>query len=209
MVAVGVETFDHLDLGVSVTDSRATILYINERAREIYAMPHQAALIGQSLRALEPSEFFLERADLLERLVSTGRSGVVREIVAGRQIVSDFLVTGAAVPESDRLCLGFHSPRPGLLAKAVDRSSGVLECRVHDWGCLRVLTRREFEVLALICEGKSTAEIAVELHRAEETIKSHKASLMRKLGCENAVQLAKVGWVAGITRRDAEVFARD
>lgn len=207
-VTVGIEMFDHLDLGVCLTDARATILYVNERTREMYGLPPRSDLIGRSLRAHAPSEFFLERAALVERVISTGRCAVVREIVAGRQFVSHFLLTVSGDQGVDRLCLGFHVACPRVLRNAPDPMDEFCECSLHDWGHLGTLTKREMEVLVMICEGKTAADIAADLHRTEETVKSHKASLLRKLGCENSVQLAKIGWLAGITRRDLESFSR-
>jgi PAS domain S-box-containing protein len=44
------------------------------------------------------------------------------------------------------------------------------------------LTRREREVLALVCQGRSDAEIATELRLARTTARNHVVSLYRKLG---------------------------
>ncbi len=174
----------------------------------MYGIPHDAPLIGRNLWAIEPSGFCAKRAEMVERLLSTGRSAVVREIVGGRQIVSHFLVTAWGDLPGEQVCMGFHEFSAGVLDRAADQIGGCSEPWVYDWGPLGVLTKREMEVLVMICEGKTAADIAADLHRTEETVKSHKASLLRKLGCENSVQLAKIGWLAGLTRRDVEVFSR-
>jgi PAS domain S-box-containing protein len=57
---------------------------------------------------------------------------------------------------------------------------------------LKRLTEREKEVLALIAEGLSVAEIARRLHRSTKTIESHRLSLGRKLGVDNRVKLARL-----------------
>ena len=44
------------------------------------------------------------------------------------------------------------------------------------------LTPREREVLALVCQGRSDAEIAAELGLARTTARNHVVSLYRKLG---------------------------
>jgi PAS domain S-box-containing protein len=62
------------------------------------------------------------------------------------------------------------------------------------------LTRREVDVLRLIGEGLSTAQIAARLHRSEWTIKSHRVSLGRKLGVSNRVALARVAIESGLVR---------
>jgi DNA-binding NarL/FixJ family response regulator len=59
------------------------------------------------------------------------------------------------------------------------------------------LTDRELEVFQLIGEGRSTREIAEELHLSVKTIEAHRANMSRKLNVANAVELTQlaVHWV--------------
>jgi DNA-binding NarL/FixJ family response regulator len=52
------------------------------------------------------------------------------------------------------------------------------------------LTAREREVLDLVGEGLSNAEIASRLHVGVTTVKTHVTALMTKTGCPNRVRLA-------------------
>jgi DNA-binding NarL/FixJ family response regulator len=61
------------------------------------------------------------------------------------------------------------------------------------------LTIREKEVLILVCEGLTNADIATKLAVSRETIKSELKRMFRKLGVTNrtsaAVLLVKQRWV--------------
>ncbi|WP_152363021.1 response regulator [Microlunatus speluncae] len=63
------------------------------------------------------------------------------------------------------------------------------------------LTRREREVLALLSDGSSNAEIGRRLHLVEGTVKAHVSAILIKLEVANRVQAALLGYEAGLTRR--------
>lgn len=54
------------------------------------------------------------------------------------------------------------------------------------------LTEREQEVIDLMVEGKTRAQIAEELHRSPSTIDKHRLSAMRKLGATSDCQLGAI-----------------
>jgi two-component system, NarL family, response regulator NreC len=53
------------------------------------------------------------------------------------------------------------------------------------------LTDREFEILRMIGQGMSVAEIALKLGRSVKTIEAHRANLREKLGLKRAAELAR------------------
>jgi len=53
------------------------------------------------------------------------------------------------------------------------------------------LTPREEEVVKLIAEAHTNAQIAEILHMAEKTVESHRANVLRKLGMRDRVQLVR------------------
>jgi DNA-binding NarL/FixJ family response regulator len=53
------------------------------------------------------------------------------------------------------------------------------------------LTPREEEVVKLIAEAHTNAQIAEILHLSEKTVESHRANLLRKLGMRDRVELVR------------------
>lgn len=62
----------------------------------------------------------------------------------------------------------------------------------------RALTAREREVLELIAQGMSNAEIAAELYLSEATVKTHVARVLQKTASRDRVQAVVFAFEAGI-----------
>ena len=54
------------------------------------------------------------------------------------------------------------------------------------------LTKREIEVLQLICEQFTNGEIAEKLFISQRTVEGHRNNLLSKLGCKNSIGLVVV-----------------
>jgi DNA-binding NarL/FixJ family response regulator len=82
-------------------------------------------------------------------------------------------------------------PAPAQSALAVDSSLG--------------LTRRELEILQLVAEGYSNAELARRLWVTEPTIKFHLSNVYRKLHVSNRTEASRWAQLHGLLSRSAPV----
>ncbi len=65
-----------------------------------------------------------------------------------------------------------------------------------------LLTSREREVLQLVAEGRTSAEIANRLFISPRTAEGHRANLMKKLGLQNNADLIRLALKRGILPMD-------
>ncbi|MDW5597440.1 response regulator transcription factor [Conexibacter stalactiti] len=91
---------------------------------------------------------------------------------------------------------------PTVTRRLLDRFAAVLpagadEQRLPDLG---ELTERELDVLRLVAQGLSNAELAQRLVLTEATVKTHVSSVLRKLGLRDRVQAVVLAYEVGLAR---------
>jgi NarL family two-component system response regulator LiaR len=64
------------------------------------------------------------------------------------------------------------------------------------------LSERELEVLKLIADGMSNAEMAARLFLSEKTVKGHVSNILSKLHLADRTQAAVYAWREGVVRKD-------
>ena len=67
-------------------------------------------------------------------------------------------------------------------------------------GALSVLSPREIQVLRLVADGKTSKEIATMLDLSEQTVRSYRKTMMKKLGVNNVAGLTQLALSAGLTQ---------
>ena len=74
-----------------------------------------------------------------------------------------------------------------------------LEGVMIDITAMKTLTKTEKKILDHLMQGKSNKEIAFETGRSRRTVEDHRASIMKKLGVDNIVDLTRIALKSGIS----------
>jgi len=90
---------------------------------------------------------------------------------------------------------------PRVVARVVQQTQGVHTSAPNPF---TELSPRELEVLLLIAEGLTNAEIAVRLVISEKTVKVHVSNILSKLHLFDRTKAAVFAWQQGLVRRDQQ-----
>jgi RNA polymerase sigma factor (sigma-70 family) len=88
---------------------------------------------------------------------------------------------------------------PSITRKVIDRATSRPRVEATNEAALERLTPREREVLELMAQGMSNAEIAAALVVEETTVKTHVKRVLGKLGLRDRVQAVIFAYESGIT----------
>lgn len=178
---------------VSILDINGRFLAANDLIEQAFGVA-PGGLVGRNLSEFMSREVFEDRLEVIRRVAATGRAENTVGTTWG--VTSQCAFRPVATPPGG-------VPRVlHVLGIAGRDPHGVSVSRLKhdDFGELEKLTEREREVLSLIGEGLSTAEIANRLHRSVKTIEWHRASLGTKLNVSNRVELAQIALRLGLVR---------
>jgi DNA-binding NarL/FixJ family response regulator len=136
-----------------------------------------------------PRVLMLTTFDLDEHVfdaLAAGASGFLLKDATAERLFDAVRVVAAgeallAPTVTRRLIQRFAGLRPGAVPPGLDE-----------------LTPRETEVLRLLAEGLSNAEIAARLVLGEETVKTHVSRVLRKLGLRDRAQAVVLAYESGL-----------
>jgi DNA-binding CsgD family transcriptional regulator len=172
---------DELAHGVLIASSQGRLLHANQAARQVLSRRHALALQDGHLQTRDPAQARLLQQALAK--AATGRRSLVTLPTAGGWSLSVALVPLRS-DGSPAAPIALFLSRPGVC------DSLMLCFFARSYG----LTNSEEQVLAILCQGYSAPEIAVQLKVAVSTVRSHVRSLCAKTH-SNGVR-ALVGRVA-------------
>ncbi|MFE7093269.1 response regulator [Streptomyces erythrochromogenes] len=89
---------------------------------------------------------------------------------------------------------------PNITKRLITEFSRLGAPRAPSRARIDVLTERETEVLSLIAQGLSNAEISEHLVLAEQTVKTHVSRILVKLGLRDRTQAAVFAYECGLIR---------
>ncbi|MCI4082771.1 response regulator transcription factor [Streptomyces sp. MMS21 TC-5] len=89
---------------------------------------------------------------------------------------------------------------PNITKRLITEFSRLGAPRAPSRARIDVLTERETEVLSLIAQGLSNAEISEHLVLAEQTVKTHVSRILVKLGLRDRTQAAVFAYESGLVR---------
>ncbi|MEU9714559.1 response regulator transcription factor [Streptomyces sp. NPDC047976] len=89
---------------------------------------------------------------------------------------------------------------PNITKRLITEFSRLGAPRAPSRARIEELTERETEVLSLIAQGLSNAEIATHLVVAEQTVKTHVGRILVKLGLRDRTQAAVFAYETGLVR---------
>jgi DNA-binding NarL/FixJ family response regulator len=120
--------------------------------------------------------------------VSAGASGFLLKDVQPAELVDAIRVVAAGnslfgPAATQRLVERFAEPEQAPPTRSLD-----------------TLTDREREILRLLAQGNSNAELADKLYLSEATVKTHVSAVLRKLGVRDRVQAVIAAYEAGLVR---------
>jgi DNA-binding NarL/FixJ family response regulator len=151
-------------------------------------------IVGQAAEGVQvPKVLILTTFDLDEYVyeaLRAGASGFLLKDASGRQLAEAVRVVAAG----DALL------SPSVTRRLIEAFARAGPPRGPTRERVEWLTERETEVLALVAQGLSNAEIAAHLVVAEQTVKTHVSRILAKLGLRDRTQAVVFAYETGLVR---------
>ncbi|MFE5534248.1 response regulator [Streptomyces sp. NPDC056492] len=146
------------------------------------------AVPGSAVKVLVLTTFDLD--EYVYEALRAGASGFLLKDASADQLAEAVRVVAA----------GEALLSPNITKRLITEFSRLGAPRAPSKARIDELTERETEVLSLIAQGLSNAEIAAHLVVAEQTVKTHVGRILVKLGLRDRTQAAVFAYETGLVR---------
>jgi two-component system, NarL family, response regulator NreC len=180
-----------LEVVAEADDAEAALGFLRERSFDLMitdiSMPGLSGLdLIRRVQAARDAPPVLvlsmhEESVYAERALAAGARGFVMKqeapdklVAAVRKLLGGGVYLSAQMEERMLMSLVRGKPAPGAEPS------------------LSVLTEREFEVLQMIAQGMTSAQIAERINRSVKSVEAYRTSLRTKLGAKTTVDLARL-----------------
>ncbi|MFJ9564641.1 response regulator [Streptomyces fuscichromogenes] len=186
------QAVDGLDAVAKVAELTPDVVLMDIRMPELNGIEATRRITGERphIRVLVLTTFDLD--EYVYEALRAGASGFLLKDASADKLAEAVRVVAAGdallAPVVTRRLIAQFSQLDGGGVRAP------LKVRVGD------LTERETEVLTLIAQGLSNAEIAERLVVAEQTVKTHVGRILVKLGLRDRTQAAVFAYESGLVR---------
>lgn len=187
------EAADGDEVAAAVARTRPDVVLMDIRMPGVDGIEATRRIIRDGTASHDPRVLILTTFDLDEYVIEAVRAGAsgfllkdsppeeltqaVRVVAAGEALLS---------PKITRALIADYATRPSA--------------PVSPDATLSVLTDRELDVMKAVAAGLSNAEIAAELHLAEQTVKTHVSRILNKLDLRDRTQLVVCAYESGLVR---------
>ncbi|GAB2804311.1 response regulator transcription factor [Streptomyces chlorus] len=185
------QAVDGLDAVTQVADLAPDVVLMDIRMPELGGIEATRRITAATphIRVLVLTTFDLD--EYVYEALRAGASGFLLKDASSDQLAEAVRVVAAG---EALLAPGITRRLIAEFARLEDRPRIPLRQRVA------YLTERETEVLGLIAQGLSNAEIALRLVVAEQTVKTHVGRILVKLGLRDRTQAAVFAYESGLVR---------
>ncbi|KUL22060.1 response regulator [Streptomyces regalis] len=185
------QAVDGLDAVAKVAELTPDVVLMDIRMPELGGIEATRRITTESphIKVLVLTTFDLD--EYVYEALRAGASGFLLKDASADQLAEAVRVVAAG---DALLAPGITRRLIAEFSRLDDRPRAPLKERVGD------LTERETEVLALIAQGLSNAEIAERLVVAEQTVKTHVGRILVKLGLRDRTQAAVFAYESGLVR---------
>lgn len=193
-----VETQPDMKVVACVQDSREAVRIAIEKNPDVVLIDHAMPVVNGT----EATHMILDRCPQIRIIVVSMYSNQIHVVRALQAGATGYIVKKSAAKEIVDAIRTVYKGGRYLSAELVDVVIDEAMRKVASHDPLERLSSRERQVLQLLAEGKSVANIAIDLALSPKTVETYRARMMEKLDIHDFATLVKFALRQGVTPLD-------